>query len=66
MYMPPDDEFVACVDREKSYGTPPLLLYYIMLWYNKTYSLVVVVLGSGLELGLVVVVVVSVVAALVF
>ena len=65
MYMPPDDEFVACVDREKSYGTPPLL-YYILVWYNKPYSLVVVVLGSGLELGLVVVVVVSVVAALVF
>ena len=54
--MPSDDEFVACVDRKKSYGTPIL-----HIWYNKTYNLVVVVLLLGLGLVLILIVAVAVV-----
>ena len=33
IYMPSDNEFVACVDRKKSYGTPLLILH---TWYDTT------------------------------
>ena len=58
--MPSDDEFVACVDRKKSYGTPIL-----HIWYNKTYNLVVVVLLLGLGLVLILIVAVAVVVVVV-
>ena len=55
IYMPFDNEFVACVDRKKSYRTP-LTTTYSGVWYNKTYNLVVVVvLGLGLAVVVVVV-----------
>ena len=43
IYTPSDDEFVACVARNKSCGTPPLHMI------QQTYNLVVKVLGLGLR-----------------
>ena len=39
IYMPSDNEFEACVDRKKSYGTPLLNIYseYIYNIYIYTY-----------------------------